>query len=71
MALINLFTEQQWRCRDREQTHDKGGGEEGEGEVNEESSMEAYALTYVNRQPMGICCMTQGTQTGLCNNLDG
>ena len=20
---------------------------------------------------MGICCMTQGTQTGLCNNLEG
>ena len=29
-----------------------------------ESCMEAYTLTYVNRQPMGICCMTQGTQTG-------
>ena len=24
-----------------------------------------------NRQPMGICCMTQGTQTGLCINLEG
>ena len=49
MALINLFIEQQWRHRDREQTYDKGGGEEGEGEMNEESSMEAYTLTYVNR----------------------
>ena len=29
-----------------------------------ESCMEAYTLTHVNRQPMGICCMTQGTQTG-------
>ena len=29
-----------------------------------ESSMDAYTLTYVNRQPMGICCMTQGMQTG-------
>ena len=26
--------------------------------------MDAYTLTYVNRQPMGICHMTQGTQTG-------
>ena len=43
---------------------DKGGGEEGEGEMNGESSMDAYMPTYVNRQPMGICCMTQGTQTG-------
>ena len=43
---------------------DKGRGEEGEGEVSGESSMEAYTLTHVNRQPMGICCTTQGTQTG-------
>ena len=43
---------------------DKGGGEEGEGEMNGESSMEAYTLTYVTRQPMGICSMTQGNQTG-------
>jgi len=27
----------------------KGGGEEGEGEMNRESKMEAYTLTYVNR----------------------
>ena len=43
---------------------DKDGEEEGEGEMNPESSMDAYTLTYVNRQPMGICRMTQGTQTG-------
>ena len=49
MALINLFTEQQWIHREREQAYDKGGGEEGEGETNEESSEEAYTLTYVNR----------------------
>ena len=42
----------------------KGGGEEEEGQINGESSMGAYTLTYVKRQPMGICCMTQGTQTG-------
>ena len=43
---------------------DKGRGEEGAGEMNGESSMEAYTLTYVTGQPMGICCMTQGNQTG-------
>ena len=43
---------------------DKDGGEEREGEMKRESSMEAYTLTHVNRQPMGVCCMTQGTQTG-------
>ena len=43
---------------------DKGWREEGEREINEESAMDAYRVTQVNRQPMGICCMTQGTQTG-------
>ena len=28
---------------------DKGQGEEGEGEINGESSMDAYILIYVNR----------------------
>ena len=28
----------------------KGGGEEGVGEINGESSMEVYTLTYVNSQ---------------------
>ena len=43
---------------------DKGGGEEGEGEMNGESSMDAYTLAYVNREPMRICCMAQEIQTG-------
>ena len=42
----------------------KGRGEEGMGEINGESSTDAFILTYVNSQPMGICCMTQGTQMG-------
>ena len=42
---MNLFTEQQWRYR----LMDKGEGEEGEGEMNGESSMDAYTLTYVKR----------------------
>ena len=40
---------------------DKGEGEEGE--MNGKSSKEAYTLT-VNRQPIGIHCLTQGTHTG-------
>ena len=28
-------------------------------------------LPYVNRQPTGICCMTQEIQTGFCGNLQG
>ena len=36
-----------------------------------ESSREAYTGTYVNRWPVGMCCMTQGTQTGALCNLEG
>ena len=43
---------------------DKGGGQDEQSEMNGESSMDAYAPTFVNRQPMGICYMAQGTQTG-------
>ena len=43
---------------------DKGRGEKGEREINGESSMDAYTLIYVNKQAIGICHMTQGTQTG-------
>ena len=50
---------------------DKDWGDEGEGEMSGESSMEAYTLTYVNRWPMEIFYMTQRTQIGLCNNLEG
>ena len=39
-------------------------GEDGEGEKNRESGPDAYILPYVNRQPMGICCMTHRTQNG-------
>ena len=42
---------------------DKGREKEGDGEINGEGSGDAYTLTYVNREPVGICCMTQGTQT--------
>ena len=34
-----------------------------------ESSMDAYMLTYVNRQAIGICC--RELKSGLCNNLEG
>ena len=41
MVLMNLFTEEQWRHRHREQTYGHGGREEeGEGRMYGESSME-------------------------------
>lgn len=43
---------------------DKGRGEERESEINGQSSMDAYILARVNREPVGICCTIQGTQTG-------
>ena len=47
MVLMNLFAGQQWRHRHREQTYGPDKGEEGEGEMNGESSMEAYTLPYI------------------------
>ena len=35
----------------------------GEGEMHGKSNMETYHHMQ-NRQPMGICCMAQETQTG-------
>ena len=62
MGLANLFVSNGDADIENRLT-DKGGEQEGEGEMNGESSMDACAPTFVNRQPVGICCMTQGTQT--------
>ena len=35
---------------------------EGEGGTNSESIIETYVLSYVNRRPVGSCCITQGAQ---------
>ena len=35
---------------------DQGGEQEGEGDMNGESSMGARTPTFVNIQPVGICC---------------
>ena len=48
MVLMNLFAGQ-W-CLDKDienRLTDKGWGEEGEGEMNGESSVEAHTLPYV------------------------
>ena len=44
MVLMNLFAGQQWGRRHREQAYGQDKGGEGEGEMNGESSMEAYTL---------------------------
>ena len=40
MVLMNLFTEQQWRCRHREHTYGQGWGRRGRGCDEWESSMD-------------------------------
>ena len=37
--------------------------------MNGESSIEAYTLTYVNKQPRRVCCVTRGLK--LWNNPEG
>ena len=60
MVLMNLFLQGSNTDTDIEnRLIGKGRGEEREGEMNGESSMETYTLTYVKRQPMEICSMTQ------------
>ena len=49
---------------------DKGGGEEGEGERNAESSLDAYTLTYVNRYQQEFAVCLREHKPGLCDNLD-
>ena len=46
MVLLNLSAGQWWRHRHGEQTFGQGQGEEGEGEMNGDSSIEAYTLPY-------------------------
>ena len=49
---------------------DKGGGEGGEGEMNAESSMDAYTLTYVNRYQQEFAVWLREHKPGLCDNLE-
>ena len=62
IVLMNLFPGQQWRCRHREQTygHRLGRAEEGEGEMNRESSMEADTLTYLKEIASGNLLYASG-----------
>ena len=39
--------------------------------MNGESIMEAYTLTYVNKQPRRVCCVTRGLKLKLWNNPEG
>ena len=64
MVLMNLSAEEQWRHRPREQTCEDGRGGGAEGGTDGESGVETTHYHTQNSQPVGVCCMIQGTQTG-------
>ena len=69
MAPKNLFAEQQWRNRHREQTY--GHGERGgKGEMYVENNMETYiTICKIDRQCEFAVCLRKLKQ-GLCINLE-
>ena len=70
MALMNLFSGQQRRKRHKEWTYGQGGRRGGEGEMYGEKNTEIYSIM-CKTQKTGICCMTQGTQTGALRQAEG
>ena len=71
MVLMNLFAGQQWRCRHREQTYGQESGERKERVRRREKRGSICATICKIDSRWRFCCMTQGTQTRLCNNLGG
>ena len=61
MVLMTRFSGQQWQCRYRKQTCGHGLGVGKKSGADGGSSRETSTLPYV--KPMGVCYMTQGTQT--------
>ena len=67
IVMKNLFTGQQWRNRQR---IDLWTWEEESLRCMERVTWK-LTLPYVNRQPMGICSMSQETQTGTLDQPRG
>ena len=69
MVLKNLFTEQEWRDRHREQTY--GHGERGgEGEMYGKSNMETYITTCKIDSQQEFVAWLRKLKQGLCINLE-
>jgi len=69
MVLKNLFTEQEWRDRHREQTY--GHGERGgEGEMYGKSNMETYITTCKIDSQQEFAAWLRKLKQGLCVNLE-
>ena len=60
MALLSLSAGRQWRRRRGEQTPGRGGGGSGRGEWRGSRGNIHHHVW--NREPVGICCVTQGAQ---------
>ena len=69
MALMDLFSGQQWRSRHREQTY-RHGERGGEGEMCGKSNMETY-ITMCNTDSQREFAVWLRTQQGFCINLEG
>ena len=70
MVLKNLFTEQQWRNRHREQTY--GLGARGrEGEMYGKSNMETYITICKIDSQWEFAVWLRKLKQGLCINLEG
>ena len=70
MVVKNLFTGQQWRNRDREQTY--GHGErEFEGEMYGKSNMETYITICKIDSQWEFAVWLRKLKQGLCINLEG
>ena len=50
---MNLSLGQHWRQRQREQTYERGVGEEGEGGIYRESNIDTYTLPYDSQWEFG------------------
>ena len=70
MILKNLFAEQQWRNRHREQTY--GHGERGgEGEMYGKSHLETYITLCKIDSQWEFAVYLRKLKQGLCINLEG
>ena len=70
MVLKNVFTEQQWRNRHREQTY--GLGARGrEGEMYGKSNMETYITICKIDSQWEFAVWLRNLKQGVCINLDG
>ena len=71
IVLMNLFTGQQWRYRNREKIYGhREWGEEGEGRLYGESNVETYIAICKIGSQWEFAVWLRELKQGLCNNLE-